>query len=212
MDREKMSKSLGNVTTVKDLLGQHHPMVLRFFLINTHYRKPLGFSSEALDEAKEAYLRIFNAYHQAVRTVKLMDAGRWPAGGDADLTEAIDAMKKAFAEAMDDDFNTREAIAAVFELTRELNANIGSLSRQGLEAAVAAYEDVDRALGMIAEIPFDVEMIEAKASEREEARASKNWAKADAIRDEMDGKGISLQDAQGYTRIEYTDLPAVASR
>jgi cysteinyl-tRNA synthetase len=212
MDREKMSKSLGNVTTVKDLLGQYHPTVLRFYLLNTHYRKPLGFSTEALDEAKEAYLRIFNAYHQAVRAVKLMDDGRWPLQGDAALTDAIGTMKAVFTKAMDDDFNTREAVAAVFEFTRELNANMESLSRDGLAAAVEAYEDVDAVLGIIAEIPYDIGSIAMKAAAREEARTHKDWAKADAIRDEMADKGVSLQDAQGYTRIEYTDLPAVASR
>ncbi len=212
MDKEKMSKSLGNVTTVKDLLDRYHPMVLRFYLMNTHYRKPLGFSEDALDEAVEAYLRIFNTYHQAVRAVELIDAGKWPFDGDTDMNEAIETMRASFKEAMDDDFNTREAVAAVFEFTRELNASMESLSREALKATIAAYDDLDSVLGIVAEIPYDTEMVSTKASEREEARANKDWAMADSIRDEMDAKGISLQDAQGYTRIEYTELPAVASR
>jgi len=212
ISQEKMSKSLGNVVTVADLLRHYHPMVLRFFLLATHYRKPLDFSHAALDEAARAYLRIFNAYHGARRALRLMDEDRWPCAGDGNIGGEIKALHTAFGEAMDDDFNTREAIAAVFEFTRALNASMESLSRAGMEAAVAAYERVNGVLGFLAPVPFSEPLIEISVRVREAMRARREFEVSDMIRDSLAEVGIMLQDAKGYTRVEYTALPPVGAR
>ena len=212
IDEEKMSKSLGNVVTVHDLRRHYHPMALRFFLINTHYRKPLDFNHQALDEAAGGYLRIFNAYHQARRALRLRDAGRWPFDGDDDLRDAAEALDRGFTEAMDDDFNTREAIAAVFEFVRAANDRMESLSRHGLAAAVTALDSVDRVLGVLAPFPHDEALLEEKVVGRERARARKEFAVSDAIRDSLAAGGVMLQDAKGYTRVECTRLPPTGAR
>ncbi|MCI0496750.1 MAG: cysteine--tRNA ligase [Thermoplasmata archaeon] len=212
IDQEKMSKSLGNTVTVRDLLQHYHPMILRFFLLNTHYRKPLDFNHQALDEATEGYLRIFNAYHQARRVLGLLDAARWPFDGDDDLVDAVEALDAAFDAAMDDDFNTREAIAAVFEFTRSLNERIESLSRHGLASAMTAYELIDNVLGILAPVPHDEAALEGRALEREAARARRDFRASDAIRDSLAAEGVMLQDAKGYTRIVLTRLPPTEAR
>lgn len=204
INNKKMSKSEGNFFTVRDISEKYDLQVLRFFMLSAHYRSPLNFSDELMEAAKNGLDRILTAAE------KLRDA--IAAGNDNGLTddERIDINEagkfvEKFEEAMDDDNNTANAISAVFELVKYSNSKIDENSSK--DFAIALYEILLRltdVLGIIAEkeeeLQGDEECIEEMIAKRAEAKKNKDFALADQIRDELDAKGIELEDTREGTK------------
>jgi cysteinyl-tRNA synthetase len=192
IDNEKMSKSLGNFFTVREVLPRlRHPEVLRYFILSSHYRGPINYSLEQLEQADSALLRIYTALRDL------------PA---AAATES--AFSQRFREVMDDDFNTPEAIAVLQNMTREVNSakaagEPGKAAQIGAElrslAAVLGIVQIDATAWAKLGVSLTDEEIEARISARLAARKSKNWAESDRIRDELAKAGIVLEDKPGGT-------------
>ncbi|MBM7569426.1 cysteine--tRNA ligase [Paenibacillus sacheonensis] len=195
INNEKMSKSLGNGITVQDMLTRIKPAVIRYFMLSAHYRSPLNFSDETIAQAENSIERIANS----VANIKhrLEAAVSEPGEELAPLKARIEDIKAQFNAKMDDDFNTPDAITAVFELVSEANLHLQRpvVSPEALQLLLAAFEMFDRVLGLLAadEALLDEE-IDALIVERTEARSSKNWKRADEIRDLLAEKGIVLED------------------
>lgn len=195
VDDEKMSKSLGNFFTVRDILKEYEGEVLRYFLLSAHYRGPINFSRDLMEQSKNALERMQNA---KANLVHLMEAG---AGELSDSEKCALAgygkYRQKFIDAMDDDLNTADAISAVFELIRDINTD----SKQGASAAFAkqAWQLLDELTGVLGllrtseEAPLEQD-IQSLIDERQQARAQKDFARADAIRDELAARGITIKD------------------
>jgi len=187
VDEEKMSKSLGNFFTVRDILKKYDPEVVRFFIVRAHYRSALNYSDQHLDDAKNALTRLYTA----LKDVKIENA-------PIDWNEPH---ARRFKEAMDDDFGTPEAVAILFELANGINS--GERRLAGLLKALGGV------LGLLQREPqsflqarpagVSEEWINGKIAEREEARNRKDYAAADGIRQELLEQGIVLEDKGGKT-------------
>jgi cysteinyl-tRNA synthetase len=208
INNEKMSKSLGNFVTVKDLLKRMKPAALRYFMLSSHYRSPLNFSEETIRQAENSVERIVNCHvNLGHRLAALGSRGAAEAEraratgstGEPELDRRIAEIRARFHEKMSDDFNTPDAVTALFDLVGEANQ---ALKREVLSGAVIRalldeMEAIDRVLGLLP--PADAakledEEIERLIAERTEARRNKNWARADEIRDLLAGRGIILED------------------
>jgi len=198
IDNRKMSKSLGNFRTVRQIGEQYDLQVLRFFMLNAHYRSPLNFSADLMEAAKNSLERILEA------AGKLSD--RKDNGAAENITEEELALLKEaegfvtkFEAAMDDDFNTADALAAIFELVKFANTTADETSSQAYDSAllerIVHLSDV---LGIIVvkEEELLAEDIEALIEERQAARKAKNFQRADEIRNELLEKGIILEDTR----------------
>ena len=192
IDKEKMSKSLGNFLTVRDLLKQNIPEVLRFFLISSHYRSSLHYSDNAFVQARQSLERFYNALRGLPNAEVLVNS----------------EFEKKFYEAMDDDFNVPIALSVLFELAHEIQR----LRDQDLQLAAqhgALLKKLAGVLGVLQDDPekflqsgkgeLDVAKIEDLIAARNAARASKNWAEADRVRDELAAMSIVLEDGAGGT-------------
>ena len=196
VDREKMSKSLGNFFTVRDVLKYYDAETIRYFLMSGHYRSQLNYSEENLKQARTSLERLYTA-------LRGTDSSVQPAGGEA--------FEARFREAMDDDFNTPEAYSVLFDMAREVNR----LKTEDLAAAnglAAALRKLSGVLGLLEQEPEaflqssvqaddgEVAEIEALIKQRNDARQSKDWALADQARDRLNEMGIVLEDGpQGTT-------------
>ena len=205
INKQKMSKSLGNFFTLKDIFKKFDPMVIRFFLLQTHYRSPINYSDQELNNAKEAYGRICR-FVQDVDFLLKKSKEDAPEVELEDLDEELLEFKTKFKEAMDDDFNTAGAIAAIFEMVHFCNKAIqaGAVEKQALEMMKKSVLDLCGVLGLKAEEPksrkADSREIEKLIVEREEARKNKNFKKADQIRHKLTSMGITLEDTAYGTR------------
>ncbi len=220
VNKEKMSKSLGNFFTVEEILERFDAESVRLFLLQTHYRSPIEFSSEPLEEAEHTLERFYQSLERLEDFLMAGPQGKResvPAGFEE--TEGILAsFRERFMQAMDDDFNTALAIGHIFELVKEINRfldakpagakAVGLMSRAKRELTDAAGVlnvfgrtpvQWQRALLRIKKIGMDEAEIERLMEERRQARAQKEWARADAIRAELDAKGITLEDKAGST-------------
>ena len=198
LDEEKMSKSLGNFFTIREVLKQYDPEVVRFFILNSHYRSPLNYSDKHLDEGKAALTTLYTA----LRGLDINDGAE-----DAEF-------EKHFTAAMDDDFNTPKAVAALFVLACEINRERDSDPSTASKLA-SILKRLAGYLGLLERDPdaflqgaqgeaagakgFSVDAIDALIAERLEARANKDWAGSDRIRDELAAQGIVLEDGGGGT-------------
>jgi cysteinyl-tRNA synthetase len=187
VDKEKMSKSLGNFFTIREVLARYDPEVVRFFILRAHYRSPLNYSDQHLDDAKAALTRLYTA----LRDVPISSAS-------IDWNEPH---ARRFKEAMDDDFGTPEAVAALFELASRVNAGEKALAAQlrGLGGVLGLLQREPMAFLQARPAGVSEEWIAAKIAAREAARKGKDYAAADAIRQELARNGIVLEDKGGST-------------
>ena len=191
---EKMSKSLCNFFTIKEVLADYNPLVVRFFLLNTHYKKPIDFNQKALAEASQALDRIQNTLDNLLAATE-----NAPEGVDSFAAKAEEAADK-FDSAMDEDFNTRDAIATIFEFSRELNKYLdGPVRKNSLEASLVAFRIYDEILSIFqfeksSQDHMMAPLMDIIIDIRQKARADKNWALADEIRDRLKELGIEIQD------------------
>ena len=209
INQEKMSKSLNNFFTVKDILEKYPAEVLRFFIIETHYRSPLDFSDERLKESQTSLNRL-NTAMENVYELEKQKSGQASAVSKTLVQAALQA-KKDFYEAMDDDFNTALALSYMFALAKEINIYYHAVTTGEIEHATAdfvqakaVYEDMADILGILvvdestiaAEDTGMVEDLMKLIIElRQQARASKDWATADKIRDDLKAIGVTLEDS-----------------
>ena len=192
IDNKKMSKSLGNFFTVRDIAKEYDLQVLRFFMLSAHYRNPINFSHELMESAKNSLDRIVTSVMNLTHLEKTA----------ADLPMTDDIYKK-FEAAMDDDFNTADAISAVFELVKLANSNSSETDTKAyitaLKESIVKLADI-LGLNVVKEEELLDEDVEALINERQQARKDRNFARADEIRDELTAKGIVLEDTREGVR------------
>lgn len=207
INNEKMSKSLGNGITVHELLKRVKPQAIRYFMLSAHYRSPINFSDETIAQAENSVERIANCASNLKHRLSALgeqpaaaDAAQTPIpSGDAELDQKLNAILEQFKAKLDDDFNTPDAITALFDLVAEANQYMkrSELSAEGLRALLQLFETLDLVLGLLPN-EADGELLDDEIDqlivERTEARAAKNWARADEIRNLLTEKGILLED------------------
>ncbi|MBK8287220.1 MAG: cysteine--tRNA ligase [Cellvibrionales bacterium] len=193
VDNEKMSKSLGNFFTIREILDQYHPEVVRYLLLSSHYRSAINYSEENLQIARGALERFYTAL-RGLENIPVLPL--------ADLDTSQPAVAR-FIEVMDDDFSTPEAIAVLFDLARQLNTTRSTTTATTLKSLGAV-------LGLLQDNPstflqagganeLDASSIEALIAERVQAKADKNFARSDEIRDQLKAQGVVLEDSRTGT-------------
>ena len=200
IDQEKMSKSLGNVLTIKELKKTTDPLVLRFFMLSAHYRSPINFSAEYLQQATRALERLHTLVYNLKDSIQRL-AKDFPDTADEEhLLQSLEENRKKFITVMDDDFNTAGAFAVLFELAKDTNIYLNrpqQPQRKVLELILEFYREVDEIFSYLPQQPQSTALekeVEALIASREEARRRKDWALADSIRDQLREKGIVLED------------------
>jgi cysteinyl-tRNA synthetase len=211
IDEEKMSKSLGNVLTVRRLVKEMDPMILRYFMLSSHYRSPINFSREHLDQAGKALERLTTLLYKLRERLEKVAEGDLQ-DEEQELLNFLEASKKRFVEVMDDDFNTAEGIAVLFELARKANVYLDRFPEQKrnvLQPIYDFYREVNKIFGFLTkglESTSDLDKeIEELINSREKARREKNWELADAIRDQLKEKNILLEDTPQGVRWKILD-------
>jgi cysteinyl-tRNA synthetase len=200
INQEKMSKSLGNFFTIREILEAAHGLALRHYFLSSHYRSPMDFSQEGLDEAGKATDRIYETLERVGRAQRQENVARDP------------ALVDAFRQEMDDDFNTPRALALIFDEVRALNRLLDQKKARGLEGRAAALRSMCDALGLPQEGYFErkkqrffnrelvsAQAIEELISRRDAARKEKDWQEADRIRQALQEKGVVIEDTPGGT-------------
>mgnify|MGYP000254252270 FL=1 len=197
IDNRKMSKSLGNFRTVREISEQYDLQVLRFFMLSAHYRSPLNFSAELMEASKNGLERILNATDNLKHLIASVATEEMSAE-EKEAFSKTDAYVEEFEKAMDDDFNTADAIAAIFELVKYANTTAtAESSKEYLRGLLDRIVKLGDVLGLI--LDKKEELLDAdieKLIERQAARKAKDFARADAIRDELLEKGIILKDTR----------------
>ena len=202
VDNQKMSKSLGNFFTVRDILSEFSGQVIRFFLLSAHYRNPVNFSKELILQAKAGMERLANSKERLVFTIS-HTKGQMNES-ELELVSALENHRDRFIEAMDDDINTADAISIIFELARFSNTNVNeNSSLEWAEKNLNLFNELTGVLNIIkAEdtASIDNEQIEKLIKDRVEAKKNKDFALADAIRDELKSMGIEIEDTRQGTK------------
>lgn len=197
IDNKKMSKSLGNFFTVREIAAKYDLQVLRMLMLSAHYRNPLNFSAELMESSKNGLERILTAVDKLRDSLASANDTQLTADEKANL-DIAKGYVNAFEEAMDDDFNTADAISAIFELVRLSNTTIDGASRGYAKELLDTIERLCDILGIITkrkEVSLDSK-VEELISERQAARKAKDFKRADEIRDELTSMGIILEDTR----------------
>lgn len=198
VDGTKMSKSLGNFFTVREVANVFDLEVLRFFLLSAHYRSPINYSYDAMEQTKAGLDRLYGVRDHMEQLLK----SDMEAGNDADFDAEVQKEKEEFMAAMDDDLNTARATGALFTLARDINTFIAKgPKKDSLQSAYDTFMELAGVLGILyrREEADEDSDIEALLEERKAARANKDFARADAIRDELFEKGIAIEDTREGT-------------
>lgn len=198
VDGTKMSKSLGNFFTVREVANVFDLEVLRFFLLSAHYRSPINYSYDAMEQTKAGLDRLYGVRDHMEQLLK----SDMEAGNDADFDAEVQKEKEEFMAAMDDDLNTARATGALFTLARDINTFIAKgPKKDSLQSAYDTFMELADVLGILyrREETDEDSAIEALLEERKAARANKDFARADAIRDELFEKGIAIEDTREGT-------------
>ncbi|NWN93396.1 MAG: cysteine--tRNA ligase [Bacillus sp. (in: Bacteria)] len=194
IDNEKMSKSLGNIVLVHDIIERHDPQVLRFFMLSVHYRHPINYSEELLANAKAGLERIKTSYQNVKHR---LESSANLAEDDEKWLEQVRSLHRQFIEAMDDDFNTANGISVLFELSKQANYYLRgkNTTETVLRAFMKEFETISGVLGLKLEeeVLLDEES-EALLEKRNEARKARNFQLADEIRDKLKSMNIILED------------------
>jgi len=203
VNNEKMSKSLGNFFTVREILKEYNPEVLRLFMLSTHYRSPINFSRELMDQARSALERLYNALY-ALKHLQEVTGDRELNQEERELLDRLRSLKQKFIDSMDDDFNTAEALGAIYEIVREANTNLKDTSSKKLvtytKELILELGDILGLFGDFGKEELVDEEILKLIEERQKARKEKNYALADKIRDELKDKGVILEDTPSGVR------------
>ena len=197
VDKVKMSKSLGNFFTVRDVAEQYGYEPIRYLMISCQYRSPINYSFDAIAQCKASLERLYTCRDNLDFALK--NAKDEAGDKDAEILALIDSKKDKFIEAMEDDLNTGEALGAVFELVKDINTNVndGVQSKALVEYAIKVFDELMEVLGLLynrKSVSSLDDEIEALIQQRNDARKNKNWAEADRIRDELKAQGIVLED------------------
>lgn len=197
VDHEKMSKSKGNFFTVRDISKEYDLEVLRLFLISSHYRSPINFSKEVMDQNKNALERLYNTKDRLEGALKAAKPG-----SDPDFDQDIQRLKEEFCQAMEDDMNTADALSKLFDLSKRINQGINEeIGLESLEGARETYLTLAKVLGLLyKEEDQAEEEVLRLIKEREEARKNKDFARADALRDQLLEMGIAIEDSRDGTK------------
>ena len=204
VDNVKMSKSLGNFKTVREIAQVYGYEVIRYFLISSHYRSPINYSLDIIEQCKSALERLYTCRDSLDFAIK--NASR-DIDDDEEILNLINSRKEQFIKALDDDLNTADGIAAIFDLVSDINTKIinKEVSENVCKAAASMFDELCGVLGIVynrKSNDIDDE-IQSLIDKRQQARANKDWATADAIRDELKAKGIILKDTpQGVTWVK----------
>ena len=205
---EKMSKSLGNFFLLREVLEHFEGRVIRFFVLGAHYRKPIDFSNNELEQAKSGLERIDNAVERLREKIK---SGAVAGGDDlAGLKDLLKETEERFIQAMDDDFNTAQGIGVIFELIKEINkyTEVEKISEEGLKSLQMAYDYIENIMENVFGVTLKsqenignltADLVEFLLEIRRKARAEKNWALSDEIRDRLGEMGIKIKDGKDKT-------------
>ena len=197
VDNHKMSKSLNNFFTVRDVAEKYGYEPIRYLMVASHYRSPINYSTEIIEQCKAALDRLYNCRENLTFLLENAEIGQKE--GEATLKEKFDRHEAHFIEAMDDDLNTADAISALFDLAKDINTHLNASSQPSKEICQYALDMFNRladVLGLLysrKEQSLDEE-IEALIAQRTRARAEKDWATADRIRDELKARHVVLED------------------
>lgn len=205
VDNEKMSKSKGNFFTVRDIVKEFDYEVIRFFMLSAHYRNPINFSGNLLEQAKSGLDRIYTCIDN-LEYLNQNAAKSDISDDEKEIAKRLDELKDNFIKAMDDDLNTADAIAAIFDMVRESNTNINAgSSAEIIKKASSLLRELGEVLGIGTkkrEKNIDRE-IQELIERRQQARKEKNWKEADEIRDRLKEMGITLQDTPQGVKVVY---------
>ncbi|CDI50838.1 cysteine--tRNA ligase [Clostridium tetani] len=202
IDNKKMSKSLNNFFTAREILEKYDADVVRLFMLSAHYRAQLNFSEELLQSAMSAVERLYNAIYNLenlANEVKRNDLNE----EEKKYIKKLDEYREKYIEKMDDDFNTADAIAVIFDMIRDINSNVKSdSSKEIIEYALSIIRELGSPLGILQKSTEESveDEIQQLIDRREKARTEKNWALADEIRDGLKERGILLEDTQQGVR------------
>lgn len=209
IDNRKMSKSLGNFFTIRDITAKYKPEVIRFFMLSAHYRSPVNFSDELMQQSLSAMERVYNCIDNLEFLLEKA-AERPENDAEKELLSEIDTAKKRFSDSMNDDLNTADAISAIFDIVSAANKNLsqnGDNSKTAVSAALAAIHELGDVLGLFMKKEHENidDEIEALIAKRNEARKNKDWAEADRIRDELKARNIILKDTPLGVKWSYAE-------
>lgn len=192
VNNQKMSKSLGNFFSIRDVLARFDPEVIRFYLLSAHYRSPLQFADSLLEQAKSALERLYNTLGQ----LKHLQAHAVAGPVTAERQEVLQKLSSAFATAMQDDLNTADALATLFDLAKDANTSLNEQSGLGdVTETLKTLLTLSGILGLLQKdeegLPDDIQKL---LTARAEARAQKNWAQSDSLRDQIKAQGYGVED------------------